>query len=75
VKLHEERIADLNKKVIQAWNQFQPNWKAELAAKKQARADAKAKAEPKSQAKPKPKSKKAVVPKRNASTSKTSKKS
>jgi len=36
VKLHADRIAALNEKVVKAWDQFQPNWRKELAARKEA---------------------------------------
>jgi hypothetical protein len=37
VKLHENRIDALNNKVRDAWDQFRPTWREELAAKKGAK--------------------------------------
>jgi hypothetical protein len=34
VELHADRMAALNEKVVKAWDQFQPNWRKELAARK-----------------------------------------
>lgn len=57
VNLHEARIAALNDEVVKAWDQLRPNWRAESAAKQQAKA----------------KAEKAVVPKMDTSTPKKGK--
>jgi hypothetical protein len=55
VKPYEGRIAALDEKVVKAWDQFRPNWRAELAAKKEAQVKAKAEAKARVEAEREPK--------------------